>query len=162
MIDLDELIAEARHEESIQDKLGDGFSEGSEDRAFYYEHRDRYRRLANALEAVTRERDAAVAAIERARAIHRPTMPGYGPKDCVHDGRAWPCPTVAALDGAPEPEWEYGLGNRKSPLDAGIPYPDEAHVRWLASALEETPTFGPQLMRRRKAGPWLPVEGESK
>ena len=69
---------------------------------------------------------------------------------------------VAALDGAPEPEWEYGLGNRKSPRDAGIPYPDEAHVRWLASALEETPTFGPQLMRRRKAGPWLPVEGESK
>lgn len=53
MIDLYELIAEARHEESIQDKLGDGFSEGSEERAFYYEHRDRYKRLADALEAAT-------------------------------------------------------------------------------------------------------------
>lgn len=28
---------------------------------------------------------------------HRPTLPGFGPKSCVHDGRAWPCPTVAAL-----------------------------------------------------------------
>ena len=59
MTDLDELIAEARHEESIQDKLGDGFSEGSEERAFYYEHRDRYGRLADALEAATREHDSA-------------------------------------------------------------------------------------------------------
>ncbi len=49
------LIAEVRQEESIQDKLGDGFSEGSEERAFYYEHRDRYKRLADALEAATRE-----------------------------------------------------------------------------------------------------------
>lgn len=47
----EDLIADARREESIQDKLGDGFSEGSEERAFYYEHRDRYRRLADALEA---------------------------------------------------------------------------------------------------------------
>lgn len=45
------LIAEARQEESIQDKLGGGFSEGSDERAFYYEHRDRYKRLADALEA---------------------------------------------------------------------------------------------------------------
>ena len=45
-----ELISEARREESIHDKLGDGFSEGSEERAFYYEHRDRYKRLADALE----------------------------------------------------------------------------------------------------------------
>ena len=63
MIDLDELIADARHEESIQDKLGDGFSEGSEERAFYYEHRDRYKCLADALEAVRAERDAALARI---------------------------------------------------------------------------------------------------
>lgn len=66
-----ELIAEARQEESIQDKLGDGFGEGSEERAFYYEHRDRYKRLADALEAATRERDAAVAAVGQVRAIHR-------------------------------------------------------------------------------------------
>lgn len=47
----EELIAEARQEVSIHDKLGDGFSEGSEERAFYYGHRDRYKRLADALEA---------------------------------------------------------------------------------------------------------------
>lgn len=55
-------------------------------------------------EAVKAERDAALAAIERVRAMHTPTLPGYGMKSCVHDGRAWPCPTRAALDGAPEPE----------------------------------------------------------
>jgi hypothetical protein len=65
------------------------------------------RDMISALESVRAERDAAAAAIERVRAIHRSTMPGYGPKACVHDGRTWPCPTVAALDGAPEPEWEY-------------------------------------------------------
>ena len=48
--------------------------------------------------------DAANAAIARVRAIHRPTLPGYGPKACVHDGRGWPCETMAALDGASEPE----------------------------------------------------------
>ncbi len=46
------LIAEARQEESIHDKLGDGFGEDSEERAFYYEHRDRYKRLADALAAL--------------------------------------------------------------------------------------------------------------
>ncbi|NLA65115.1 MAG: hypothetical protein GX862_04165 [Leucobacter sp.] len=62
--------------------------------------------VSDAANELRAERDAAVAAIERVRAIHRPTMPGYGPKACVHDGRAWPCPTIAALDGAPEPEVE--------------------------------------------------------
>lgn len=46
-----ELIEEAWQEASIHDKLGDGFSEGSEERAFYYGHRDRYKRLADALAA---------------------------------------------------------------------------------------------------------------
>ena len=129
MTDLDELIAEARHEESIQDKLGDGFSEGSEERAFYYEHRDRYKRLADALVSVRAERDAALAAVERVTAERDSAMAriakawelheqftwsfGYGPvqtcKWCADHGvpqdvASWPCPTVAALDGAPEPE----------------------------------------------------------
>lgn len=91
-----DLIEEARQEASIHDKLGDGFSEGSEERAFYYEHRDRYKRLADALEAATSERAAALAAVERVRAIHTPTLPGYGPKSCVYDGHAYPCPTIAA------------------------------------------------------------------
>ena len=68
------------------------------------------------------ERDDALAAIERARAIHRNAgqsqgydsrfKGGYGMLgDCCaacgshgEYGVEWPCPTVAALDGAPEPE----------------------------------------------------------
>lgn len=65
--------------------------------------RDASRFEDEAVDAIA-ERDAALAAIERVRAIHRPTLPGYGPKACVHDGRAWPCETMAALDGASEPE----------------------------------------------------------
>lgn len=64
------------------------------------------------------ERDAALAAIERVRALHSPAALGiwYSPAAegiwCVEcsatheDGidRDWPCPTIAALDGAPEPK----------------------------------------------------------
>lgn len=66
------------------------------------------KRLIAALEAATRERDAALAAIERVRAIHRPESNerytwcvGCSTDEYPED---WPCPTVAALDGAPEPE----------------------------------------------------------
>lgn len=60
------------------------------------------------------ERDAATAAIERVRAIH--VRDEYGlcaecsweyPEtsyDALSNDVAWPCPTIAALDGAPEPE----------------------------------------------------------
>lgn len=102
-------------------------------------------RLADALEAATRERDAALAAVEVARKLHH-KITRYGndyysisaesyeddpssyddlePFDlcaecyeverliCEECGggapighrSSWPCPTVAALDGAPEPE----------------------------------------------------------
>lgn len=56
------------------------------------------------------ERDAALAAIERVRAIHvereHRTLDGAYLGGAVCDGcrRPWPCPTAAALDGAPEPE----------------------------------------------------------
>ena len=141
----EELIAEARQEASIHDKLGDGFSEGSDERAFYYGHRDRYKRLADALEAATErfekaehdrlhwrrrfqttqnrakraeaERDAALAAIERVRALHKLGWQqepyGNGPDGqvlehavswCLHCDMASPCDTLAALDGAHEPK----------------------------------------------------------
>lgn len=61
----------------------------------------------------------------------------------------WPCPTVAALDGAPEPEeveWEYRCDIRK-------------HF-WVTHGVHHDCEGRPE--RRRKAGPWLPVEGESK
>ena len=140
MIDLDEL-------ETLT------YDEWIEDNGTVIERAEAIGLLIRRVRQVEAERDAAVAATERVRAAVKP----WGSILSAAKGEV-----LAALDGAPEPEWEYGLGNRKSPLDAGIHYPDEAHVRWLASALEETPTFGPQLMRRRKAGPWLPVEGESK
>lgn len=54
------------------------------------------------------ERDAALAAIERVRAIHQKRGASWphsgGIYVCGADNGMWPCPTVAALDGAPEPE----------------------------------------------------------
>ena len=38
-----------------------------------------------------------LARIAEAAKLHRPTLPGFGPKSCVHDGRAWPCQTAVAL-----------------------------------------------------------------
>lgn len=78
------------------------------------------RRLADALEAATRERDAALAAVERVRAIHAPgkIIDVWGKSrsqaddflvcvECTDPDNWWiayPCATVATLDGAPEPE----------------------------------------------------------
>lgn len=116
MSDDKDLIAEARQEESIHDKLGDGFSEGSEERAFYYGHRDRYKRLADALETANTERaavpDAALDAVARVRALHYEedhecAECSFEPMlDAAFLGVSvpWPCSTIQALDGAPEPE----------------------------------------------------------
>ena len=68
-----------------------------------------------AVERVTAERDAAMARIAKAWELHEPFTWsfGYGPvqscKWCADHGvsqevASWPCPTVAALEGAPEPE----------------------------------------------------------
>ena len=68
-----------------------------------------------AIERVTAERDAAMARIAKAWELHEPFTWsfGYGPvqscKWCADHGvsqevASWPCPTVAALEGAPEPE----------------------------------------------------------
>lgn len=113
------------------------------------------------------ERDAALAAIERVRAIHLNAGPsqGYGSQfkggygmlgDCCEScgshgeyGVEWPCPTIQALDGAPEPEeveWEYRCDIRK-------------HF-WVTHGVHHDCEGNPE--RRRKAGPWVPVEGESK
>lgn len=66
-----------------------------------------------AIERVTAERDAAMARIAKAWELHEPFTWsfGYGPvqscKWCADHGvsqevASWPCPTVAALEGAPE------------------------------------------------------------
>ena len=99
MSDLDELIAEARNSFKATNASA-----------------NLIHRLADALEAANAESDAALAVIERVREIHAPLSSlTWGAPDefqvCEEcndpDARGfiyWPCPTVAALDGAPEPE----------------------------------------------------------
>lgn len=123
MIDLDELIAEARaiaahsavslpdHADCLT-RLADALEAAASERAAVPDAATEQNECALPGHAgctrvvvdgepwfdhLPAERDAALAAIERVRAIHTPTLPGYGPKSCVHDGRAWPCATVAAL-----------------------------------------------------------------
>ena len=96
--------------------------------------------------AIEAERDAAVAAIKRAQetlSLHNPN--GRLVKE-----------VLAALDGAPEPEWEYGMQD-----DYGLSF-----VGNIAEAYDhanrQDPELNPRPVRRRKAGPWEPVWGESK
>jgi hypothetical protein len=123
------------------------------------------------------ERDAAVEAVERVRAIHRNDGPsqgydsrfkgGYGMLgDCCATcgshgeyGVEWPCPTIAALDVAPEPEWEWAVS---VPGD-DEPFSDVYQTREHLAEQETGIAWGEeQLVRRRPAGPWIPVEGEGK
>ncbi len=126
---------------------------------------DQRREFRNLLTKARAERDAALARIAEAAKLHRPTLPGFGPKSCVHDGRAWPCPTVAALDGAPEPEWEWEYGAKVYNSGRVVRIEDSPEkVRLGMSAISHV---NPQwvddvLVRRRKAGPWLRAEGDSK
>lgn len=161
-----ELIAEARQEESIQDKLGDGFSEGSEERAFYYEHRDRYKRLTDALEVATSERDAALAAVAAIRELLSD-----------EDGQVWSAEGVwgsyrvvdadavaAALDGAPEAEWEYCFAEIQDDGEIYTNGPEEGFQFATAEAARDASIEESDVVMKRvkgvPAGPWLPVEGE--
>lgn len=77
----------------------------------YQQKKRELRQMEIRAEKAEAERDASVAALERVRAIHAPEVvgihEGYGEEvwcpTCKHH---YPCPTVAALDGAPEPEPE--------------------------------------------------------
>lgn len=99
------------------------------------------------------ERDAALAAIERVQetlSLHNPN--GRLVKE-----------VLAALDGAPEPQWEYGLLNPQAPdggkLQGGAHLISANREHILAQQRRGHPAI--LAVRRRKAGPWLPVEGES-
>lgn len=96
------------------------------------------------LEEAEAERDAALAAIERVRVVADDWASDEDAKGLHFDLRA-------ALDGAPEPEWEY-----QGRTDYG---------RVVAQgSLDEVGFLSEHLFweRRRPAGEWLPVEGESK
>ena len=62
---------------------------------------------------------------------------------------------LAALDGAPEPEWEYGCRSSAHwetvNLDPGLDDPEDHGY--------DCPS--PAIVRRRKAGPWEQIKGES-
>ena len=95
------------------------------------------------------ERNAATTAIAEVRALHR-REPGTGVDWCSHcidnDG-PWPCSTIAALDGAPEPEWEEVVqyGNLTS-----------------AGFLQEISGRNYAMHKRVvRFGPVLPAQGES-
>lgn len=119
--------------------------------------------LRNIIERLTAERDAALAAIERVRAVHRKDarLPDW--PECTHctvgmlqDPVDWPCDTIRALDGAPEPEWEWAVW---APGD-DEPFSDIYQSRENLAEQETGIAWGDeQLVRRSKAGPWLPVEG---
>ena len=135
--------------------------------AGWLEEADMLDRLITALEAATSERDAALAAIERCRAVclHLGGVDGDvsqpAPSYYVSVGRNVVATEVlAALDGAPEPEWEYAASK-------GDPGPHHLTVfskdpETLAHRNEGRKNLGHEplpIWRRRKAGPWLPVEG---
>ena len=115
------------------------------------------------------ERDAAVAALERVRAIHRQlpvVSTGFPPltADSVYcaNGCDAPCETGAALDGAPEPEWEWGYAGETlvgvyAAVSREAADEDVANLRryW-----KDERKFW--VARRTPASEWLPVEGEGK
>ena len=83
-------------------------------------------------------------------------------RDVNGDRMDWPCETIQALDGAPEPEeveWEYGVKWHDSPDPVWYhPYTVDEAEKKLAS----WPKDPGYVVRRRKPGTWLPVEGESR
>lgn len=208
MTDMDDLIAKARFYESaghvaaysesaleLLNLLADALEAATEklDRARNLIELREFE-IDNLDELITElraERDAALAAIERVRAVHRKftyyeledscpdtseehreerhhesdeigefyceDMPtGDVVCDLCRDADGermdWPCPTVAALDGAPEAEWEYGVE-----VEGEVAVRPKA----IAERASDSADYA-TLVRRRKAGPWLPVEGENK
>ena len=128
-------------------------------------------KLADALEAAGAERDAAVAAIERVRARLQPTLGGTPTGEfadvCGCGKDYFPCDhaaaIIAALDGAPEPEWEYvGMafehgGFMRIRNDQLVPEKFDSWRKLVA----QYPRV--EILKRIKsvsAGPWMPVESE--
>ena len=69
---------------------------------------------------------------------------------------------VIEYHGAPEPEWEYGSAHRDDPSVGATEYSKERAEQRVREWNDHDDQKGGLLVRRRKAGPWLPVDGESK
>lgn len=98
--------------------------------------------------------DAATAAIERVRAIIKPHI-GWQLRRAAKFGRTKPdcgceqCQIHAALDGAPEPEWEYGEIGPANQVHMTTP----ERVR-----KSEALGWSQEIVRRYTAGPWVSVK----
>ena len=84
----------------------------------------------------------------------------------VGDPDTWPCETIQALDGAPEPEsrWEY-RGRLQSCGYVAEGYISAEHaMNGLRVELEDYPYLvmdDTAIVERARVREWLPVEGES-
>ena len=90
---------------------------------------------------------AALAAVERVRARLGDILP-----DWSDSGVIAVADILAALDGAPEPEWEWGVCRTAT----GNCWPVEDIHEAREAAVD-----GYHIVHRRPFTPWLPVEGES-
>lgn len=88
MIDLDDLIAEARKAQSAVYLVTEKLVADDLSRIIST--------LADALEAAEAERDAALARITEAAKLHQP-QPGQGVRYCADCDQRWPCPTAVSL-----------------------------------------------------------------
>ena len=116
----------------------------------YQQKKRELRQMEIRAEKAETERDAALAAIERVRVVafgH-----GKGAEDLPVDRDA----LKAALDGAPEPGdvWEYEVRNEVHYFRSDYTPDLEQARQWAQTDPHDF------IVRRRKAGPWLPVEGE--
>lgn len=71
---------------------------------------------------------------------------------------------VAALDGAPGPEWEYAWAGTDELGDDWIGdavFDSVAEARTFFNHSTWVRTQSGELVRRHKAGPWEPIKGES-
>ena len=53
-------------------------------------------------DTILEQRDMGIAACERVRALHQPTLGGHACRHCSHERDRWvpyPCPTIQALQG---------------------------------------------------------------
>ena len=101
------------------------------------------------------ERDAALAAVDRVRVLHPVAYSGNSRSRnafCATCTTMWPCATIRALDGAPEPEREREYRRVR---------PDGVPV--FNAVFETMPLLDDYYTAEyRTVSPWLPVEGESK
>ena len=129
------------------------------------------RDLRDALESATRvpEQGEASAALVRRALEGLEQLDLNGPT--VRDGTAWgsilreaKADLTAALDGAPEPDWEYAWAGTDELGDDWIGdavFDSVAEARTFFNHSTWVRTQSGELVRRRKAGPWEQIKGES-